>query len=314
MGTRVALIYAGQAPRPDIRFEPIEGCITEEFGALDGLTTSEIAAAQAAPGELALLTRIAGGQSVAVRASYVANRLQMLLARLDQEGFSALVLLSTGIFRSFATRTPLIHGQKAVDAWIGALVLGDCRIGLIHPLPQQDSHFADMRFGTMVHSAKSIAKGRLSQNIAEASQSMADADLIVMHSVGYTEEMAKEAARVSGRPVVTATRIIIGALRARLAEASADDGPFLPKTDLDGTSLVAALNAVDHALTPRECDVMALVLEGDSNKVIARRLNISHRTVDIHRARGMSKLGAKSVADLIRRAIMLSAHGLPPED
>src|SRR5690606_38548075 len=132
------------APRPDIRFEPIDGCVMEEFGALDGLTASEIAAARPVGGELALLTRIAGGQSVAVRADYVAKRLEVLLTRLDLEGFSALVLLSTGIFRSFSTRTPLIHGQKAVDAWIGALVLGDCRIGLIHPLPQQDSHFADV--------------------------------------------------------------------------------------------------------------------------------------------------------------------------
>ncbi|WP_368733556.1 LuxR C-terminal-related transcriptional regulator [Acinetobacter baumannii] len=52
--------------------------------------------------------------------------------------------------------------------------------------------------------------------------------------------------------------------------------------------------------------MLALVLEGGANKLIARALGISHRTVEIHRARAMSKLGATSVTELIRRALMVS--------
>ncbi len=53
-------------------------------------------------------------------------------------------------------------------------------------------------------------------------------------------------------------------------------------------------------LTPRERDVMELMVEGKANKVIAIDLEISQRTVEIHRARVMEKLSANSLAHLVR--------------
>ena len=53
-------------------------------------------------------------------------------------------------------------------------------------------------------------------------------------------------------------------------------------------------------LTARERDVMELAIEGLSNKEIARKLSISHRTVEIHKARVMKKAGAGNVLDLAR--------------
>ncbi|MCP5418983.1 MAG: response regulator transcription factor [Gammaproteobacteria bacterium] len=55
-------------------------------------------------------------------------------------------------------------------------------------------------------------------------------------------------------------------------------------------------------LTPREQEVMALVVGGHSNKDIARRLDISPRTVETHRARIMEKMGATSLPDLVTLA------------
>jgi FixJ family two-component response regulator len=54
------------------------------------------------------------------------------------------------------------------------------------------------------------------------------------------------------------------------------------------------------SLTPRENDVMSLMVEGKANKVIAIDLDISQRTVEIHRARVMEKLHANSLAHLVR--------------
>lgn len=53
-------------------------------------------------------------------------------------------------------------------------------------------------------------------------------------------------------------------------------------------------------LTPREREVMESVATGRSNKQIAGELGISHRTVEIYRARVMDKLGVKSLYELIR--------------
>lgn len=57
------------------------------------------------------------------------------------------------------------------------------------------------------------------------------------------------------------------------------------------------------ALTAREREAMALVVAGCSNKKIAQQLGISERTVEIHRARVMEKMGAASVPDLVRMII-----------
>jgi two-component system response regulator FixJ len=57
-----------------------------------------------------------------------------------------------------------------------------------------------------------------------------------------------------------------------------------------------------NGLTPRERDVLNGLVEGQSNKVIAYDLGISPRTVEIHRANLMSKLGVNSLSDALKIA------------
>ena len=64
------------------------------------------------------------------------------------------------------------------------------------------------------------------------------------------------------------------------------------------------------ALTAREREVFALVVEGLMNKVIAERIGAAEKTVKIHRARVMAKMGARSLADLVRMAARLRPSGL----
>ena len=62
-----------------------------------------------------------------------------------------------------------------------------------------------------------------------------------------------------------------------------------------------------ESLTPRERQVLDLIVDGASNKVIAASLAISPRTVEIYRANVMSKMRADSLSDLIRSTITAGA-------
>ncbi len=56
-------------------------------------------------------------------------------------------------------------------------------------------------------------------------------------------------------------------------------------------------------LSRREREVFALLIQGDMNKVVGRKLGISTRTVEAHRANLMRKLEARSLSDLVRLAM-----------
>jgi two-component system, LuxR family, response regulator FixJ len=62
-------------------------------------------------------------------------------------------------------------------------------------------------------------------------------------------------------------------------------------------------------LTAREGEVMGGLLRGQSNKLIARELGISVRTVEVHRANVMSKMQARSLAELVRLSLVSSDNG-----
>lgn len=70
--------------------------------------------------------------------------------------------------------------------------------------------------------------------------------------------------------------------------------------------LHADLKRHAESLTAREREVMALVVDGKANKVIAIDLGLSERTVEIHRANVMEKMGARSVAHLVKMHLTLT--------
>lgn len=60
------------------------------------------------------------------------------------------------------------------------------------------------------------------------------------------------------------------------------------------------------ALSPREREVLALVIEGKSRRAIALELGLSPRTIEVHRARLMARLGVGSFVEAVRLAILAS--------
>jgi two-component system, LuxR family, response regulator FixJ len=86
--------------------------------------------------------------------------------------------------------------------------------------------------------------------------------------------------------VVTRVQETLQALAAKAAGKTTDGalGPF----------------AGEDTLTPREREVLERIAMGASNKEAGRQLGISPRTIEVHRARIMEKLGARNTADLVR--------------
>jgi RNA polymerase sigma factor (sigma-70 family) len=70
-----------------------------------------------------------------------------------------------------------------------------------------------------------------------------------------------------------------------------------------------ALERLVATLTPREREVLALVVAGLPNKLVASRLGTSEKTVKVHRGHVMAKMQATSLADLVRKA---QAVGIGP--
>jgi FixJ family two-component response regulator len=64
-----------------------------------------------------------------------------------------------------------------------------------------------------------------------------------------------------------------------------------------------------ESLTPREREVLTMVSSGKPNKVMAADLGVSQRTVEIHRARVMEKMGVSSLAQLVRMVMDLGTPG-----
>ena len=116
--------------------------------------------------------------------------------------------------------------------------------------------------------------------------------------------------------VMTAHGDVPTAVRAMKAgavdfiEKPFDDGALLAAVEaaLQSPQASGAAGAGDAAervaaLSPREREVLDLLIAGKPNKLIARDLGLSPRTVEVHRARMMARLGVGSLAEAVRLAV-----------
>jgi len=141
-----------------------------------------------------------------------------------------------------------------------------------------------------------------------------------MDGLQFQEKLAENRVDV---PVIVMTGHGDVPLAVRAMKAGAADfieKPFADDTILRSlrTAIAERHQAVDPeltanlvSLTPREREVLDLLVAGHPNKVIAYRLDISPRTVEIHRARVMDKMRARSLPELVRMAIQAGIEPAP---
>ena len=134
-----------------------------------------------------------------------------------------------------------------------------------------------------------------------------------MDGLEFQEKLTAGGIRV---PVIVMTGHADVPLAVRAMKAGAIDfiekpfGDEVLLASIDGALKRKPQAATDPALmerldslTPREREVLELLVIGHPNKVIAHRLDISPRTVEIHRAHVMEKMKAKSLPELVRSAM-----------
>lgn len=133
-----------------------------------------------------------------------------------------------------------------------------------------------------------------------------------MDGLEFQEKLTSERIDV---PVIVMTGHADVPLAVRAMKAGAVD--FIEKPFSDDAILASIETAMKQraptadpalmerlgSLTPREREVLELLVIGHPNKVIAHRLDISPRTVEIHRAHVMEKMKAKSLPELVRTAM-----------
>jgi len=168
------------------------------------------------------------------------------------------------------------------------------------------------------------AKGVLAEpNLSATSCLIADIRMPDMDGLALQEELVK---RRAGIPVIIVTGHADVPLAVRAMKAGAVDfieKPFDDELLLEsvrralavGTqsksqaSLIQTAESRIAQLTARERQVLEQLVAGHANKVIAYELDISPRTVEIHRAHLMEKMQARSLSDLVRLAL---AAGISP--
>lgn len=212
-------VTIGQTPRvdlvPEMREWLDDSMDVVERGALDNLSYEAIQAMAPAQCEPRLVTRLIDGTEAVVRKDFVYHRLQQLLDEAAGENFTCTVLLCTGHFPPFRVRGLFLEAQSIVDQSVAVLAQSARSVGVMVPVKEQiaDVHFRpapDQQLS--VSHASPYTPGRLERAAAELSGT----DVIVMHCMGYTEAMRQTVARVSGRPILLARRIVAAAV-AQLA-------------------------------------------------------------------------------------------------
>jgi len=214
---RVALVTIGQSPRDDMVPEILAHIRAEpeyrEFGALDGLDRDAIAAMAPKGDEERLVTRLKDASEVVVAKPAIQQRLETLLAGIDEAGFDLVVLLCTGHFQPFHVRTPLLEAQLVVDHFTLGLTYGIRRLGVLVPNEAQRAEFHGIE-------GKEVATAHASpysdRRFAEAACELETTDAIVMHCMGYDEPMRAELARATGRPVILSRRLVAAAVELML--------------------------------------------------------------------------------------------------
>jgi len=290
---RILFITIGQSPRPDLVSELVSGlgipATVSELGLLDGMGMDKVAELNATPDEKSIIARLSSGSWVVLSHKKIVQRAWARLEAVPEGEYDLVVLMSTGIFREFESSCPTVNLQRAVEAAVTSLAAEGDKIGIIFPNERQVDELMppalaifDTCYGHADHGDHAAMR--------DAAEGLKSCAYIVLSSAGYSEADRQLVAELTGKPVILPRRIVGNSIRLILSSIAA----------MSNSGPLSDLQLRVETLTERERQVMSLVCEGLSSKAIARQLDISHKTVEIHRSNVMRKMEVGSSGALIR--------------
>ena len=296
---RIAFVTLGQSPRTDLVPEilatldaPVEAT---EYGLLDDLAPAELDRAAPRPDEPAFLSRLRNGRPVELSVEWTHDRFRAVYQRINSRACDLVVLMSASCGQDFRPDGATLQSDKVVERVIDVLLNTDLRLGIIVPLDGL-LHDLEPLGGPWAKARVRAARPGDPVALARAASELSDRDIVILHSLGYRDADRDAIHRLLQKPVILNRRLVANAIRDALDQLQRQD------CGIGSPPLASRL----RSLSNRERQTMYLVAEGLSNKGIARRINISHRTVEIHRARMMEKMAFSSITDLVRVVDMVT--------
>jgi len=213
---RAAFFTIGESPRPDILDEMRpwwDGASLEieEHGALDGLSREDIARVAPRGTDQRLVSRLRDGTEVLLEAEWAHHRVEEMVRDLEDGGIDIFVILCTGRFHGLSPRGILVAAGPVVDHGLAAIAESAPSIGVLLPNEGQMEAFRCEPAGNR-RFVLSYASPYSGDRWETAARELDEADLVVMHCMGYTESMRRKIAEKTGKPVLLARRMVAAAV------------------------------------------------------------------------------------------------------
>ncbi len=125
------------------------------------------------------------------------------MERCDRSDYDFLVLLCTGKFDALCSKHLLLKAQPIVDHGVAAFTAASSKLGVLVPLAEQMAS---------VDALTSYASPYGGDRFQQAAGELAQANLIVMHCMGYSDAMREKMAELTGKPVLLARRMVVTAV------------------------------------------------------------------------------------------------------
>lgn len=222
MASRLGLITIGQSPRTDMA-EIVHwlgsGVRVLEAGALDDVSTAEIAAMAPGPKDDPLVTRLRGGTAVTIAKRHIVDRMQSAITAGEDAGADVVLVVCTGEFPAFEHRRPLLMaGHLLLHGVLG--IASGARVVVLCPVAEQ-VQMTRAKWGRLTVHLNAIAASPYGDP-AELSKAAIEIqllrpDFVVMDCMGYTQAMKEALTAATGVPALLA-RSVVARLTAEILE------------------------------------------------------------------------------------------------